>query len=116
MSLHDEVDAFLEDFRQKARVFEIYFYPRLKNVDALLGLGIAAKQREDLIMDIAVENYYRGPTQDNDPGRPAYYEFGANIKNQEIYIKLSLGKFNKSPHCISFHVAEYQLDYPLKEK
>ena len=42
MSLPDEVDAFLEDFKQKARVFEIYFYPRLKNADALLGSGIAS--------------------------------------------------------------------------
>ena len=42
MSLHDEDDAFLEDFKQKARVFEIVFYPRLKNTDALLGSGIAA--------------------------------------------------------------------------
>ena len=62
-----------------------------------------------------VNDYYRGPTKDIDQKIPDYYEFGINVNNQEVYIKLSLGKFNKSPHCMSFHIAEHKLNYPLKE-
>jgi hypothetical protein len=115
MSLRDEVEAFLNDFKQKARFFDIVFHPRDKNNEALLTLGITAKQREEIVMGLTVENYYKGPTDDIDPNRPEYYEFGISIKSREIYIKLSLGKFNKSPHCMSFHIAEHNLDYPLKE-
>lgn len=115
MSLRDEVDTFLEEFKQKARIFEIVFYPRSKNYDALLSLGITPKQREELIMGLTVDNYYRGPTKDIDRDRPDYYEFGINIEDKEIYIKLTMGKFNQSPHCMSFHDAVHPLDYPLKE-
>ena len=91
MGSYDEVNTFLKEFKQKAKIYDPVFYPRGKNSDTLLALGITAHQRLDYLMNLTVENYYRGPTEDIDPGRPAYYEFGIIINNQEIYIKLSLG-------------------------
>lgn len=114
MALKDDVETFLEEFKQKARIFEIYFYPREKNTSALLELGISARQREEVLMNLQYHDYYRGPTEDNNPERPDYFEFGVSIKNYEIYIKISRGKFNKSPQCMSFHIAEHEMDYPLK--
>lgn len=113
MSLGDEVDTFLKEYKQKARTYEMVFYPRRENDDCLLELGITAKQREQIIMNLKVENYYRGPTNDASPEKPAYYEFGVKIKKKEVYIKLSLGMFDNSPHCMSFHVARYSMNYPL---
>lgn len=114
MGLADDVDSFLKEFKQKAKTFEIYFTPRKKNTEALLQLGITAKKREQAIMSLTVDNYYQGPTKDTTPGMPEYYEFGTVVNEKEVYIKLSLGKFNKSPLCMSFHIAEHKMDYPLR--
>lgn len=114
MALRDDVQTFLNEFKVKARTFGIDYYLRQKNTDALLHLGITANIREEIIMKLEVGDYYRGPTEDIDPKRADFYEFGTQCNGQEIYIKLSLGKFGKSPHCMSFHHPESIIDYPLR--
>lgn len=114
MAVRDDVQTFLNDFKVKARTFGIVYYPRQKNTDALLQLGITANIREEIIMKLEVRDYYRGPTEDIDTNRPEFYEFGTQYSGQEIYVKLSLGKFSKSPHCMSFHLPEAIIDYPLR--
>ena len=114
MALRNDVQTFLNDFKVKAITFGIDYYPRQKNTEALLQLGITAHIREEIIMKLEVWDYYRGPTEDIDPKRPEFYEFGTHYNGQEIYVKLSLGKFSKSPHCMSFHIPEGIIDYPLR--
>ena len=40
--------------------------------------------------------------------------FGKDVKGKEIYIKITMGSFGNSVICISFHIAEYEMQYPLK--
>ena len=40
--------------------------------------------------------------------------FGKDVKGREIYIKIALGRKNSSTVCISFHIAEHPMIYPLK--
>ena len=40
--------------------------------------------------------------------------FGKEVKNREVYIKISMGKANEETICISFHIAEHQIMYPFK--
>ena len=40
--------------------------------------------------------------------------FGKDVKGQEVYIKITLGLPNSSTICISFHIAEHPMTYPLK--
>jgi len=114
MALKNDVQTFLDDFKVKAKIFEINYYPRKKNTDALLQLEITAQIREEIIMKLEFRDYYRGPSGDKDPKRPEFYEFGAHYDGKEIYVKLSLGKFSKSPHCMSFHPPEDVIEYPLR--
>lgn len=66
-------------------------------------------------MDLTTVNYFSGPNKDTyDPEKPDYYEFGIKIKKKEVYIKISLGLANKRVDCMSFHIAEHQIVYPLK--
>jgi hypothetical protein len=68
-------------------------------------------------MNLKVEDYYSGPNKDaHDPGRPDYYEFGIQVKGKEVYIKLSPGMPGKRADCMSFHIAEFPISYPLKNK
>jgi hypothetical protein len=114
MATIEDVQGFLNDFKEKAKVFDIVYYGRQINNETLLNLGISAQIREDLIMNITFRDYYRGPLRDKDPERPDFYEFGITFRGQEIYIKLSLGKFSKSPHCMSFHASKQPILYPFK--
>lgn len=62
-----------------------------------------------------MENYYSGPnTNAYEPSKPDYYEFGVYIHGNEVYIKISLGLPNKMIDCMSFHIAEFAMYYPLK--
>jgi len=115
MTTKAEVEEFLRNIKDKIKIFEIAFRPRDKNNSALAELDILPRDRIQYIMELTAENYYSGPSKDTyDPGKPDYYEFGIQIKNREVYIKLSLGLPNKRVDCMSFHLAEHPITYPLK--
>ena len=40
--------------------------------------------------------------------------FGKDVKEREVYIKITLGYENGQTICISFHIAEHPLKYPFK--
>lgn len=116
MTTKSEVEEFLRNIKDKIRIFDIAFRPRHKNDgNTLAELDILPKDRLQYIMDLKTENYKSGPLKDTyDPAKPDYYEFGIEVKNKEVYIKLSLGLPNKRVDCMSFHLAEYPITYPLK--
>lgn len=93
----------------------IVYRPREKNADALALLEIAPGARNEIIKKLTAANYYGGPKTDTyNPNMPDYYEFGVMVKGHEIYIKLNMGLPNKPIDCMSFHVAEFPMTYPLK--
>lgn len=114
--IRDQVEVFLKEFTQYASVFGLVVAYREKNLKALQELGISADQREEIILSLKPEDYYRGPSFD-----PSYqcdmWEFGKKIPiyQGDIYIKLSSRKMkNRKRVCISFHPAEHAITYPLK--
>jgi hypothetical protein len=110
----EDVDAFLSGFKQKAKVFQIYFIrDRSKNLQTELELELKEFEKEKYLLDLAVENYYRGPSKDYDGG-PDLWEFGKMIKGREVYIKITIGLNNKPVICISFHFPEKEIKYPFK--
>jgi len=110
-----KIQAYLGQLKAKMTVFGVVFRNREKNLNALAELDITPAQREEYIMGLTPEDYCSGPNKDKDvPGRPDYYEFGITINGKEVYIKQSMGLPNKAIDCISFHPAEWPLNYPLK--
>jgi hypothetical protein len=115
MATKMEVEEFLEVLKGKIKIFDIVFRPRDKNRTSLADLDILPIDRVQFIMNLTVEDYYQGPNKDTyDSGKPDYYEFGIVIKKKEVYIKISLGLPNKQVDCLSFHIAEHPIIYPLK--
>ena len=112
-----EVEQFLKEIKEKIRFFDVVFRPRDKNLDALAELDLTPLKRKEYLMNLQAENYYSGPNQDTyDVSKPDYYEFGIQIKGKEIYIKISRGLINKPVDCMSFHIAEHPMKYPLKKQ
>ena len=115
--LYEQVKDFLTRFKAKAQAFGIRFrIDRSKNFSALDELGINAEEREKIVLGLTPEDYYRGPHENTLNKDGELWEFGHKIKKKEAYIKLAEGETDKSPVCVSFHPAEREITYPLKEK
>ena len=112
-----QVELFLKDLIDKIKYLDIAFRPRDKNLDALAELDITPIKRIEYLFNLRPEDYYSGPNKDTyDPGKPDYYEFGIQIKGKEVYVKISPGLPGKRVDCMSFHIAEFPMTYPLKNK
>lgn len=122
----EEVEAFLKDLHFKIGFRESVFFmdDRLKNRLALAELremGFKSDDRIRIILGLTPTNYFKGPTTDtqNTPPQGDLWEFGILIKPRlkkrkavEYYIKIQLGTPDSNVICISFHPAEFKIDYP----
>lgn len=87
---------------------------RLKNRETLIMLGITEEQRKDCLVNLTKSDYSEGP-KPNDNGEGEVWIFGLRINSEEIYIKLTINNYNgKTAICISFHIAEFPMNYPFK--
>lgn len=112
-----DVEAFLRDFETKGTIWPLLFRDdRKKNTQVLIDMDITAKDRTEIIQLLEAEDYVKGPTPDTLNIESDLWEFGKVYKEQEIYIKLTLGTYGDPPKCISFHPAERPLKYPLKNQ
>lgn len=115
MVTREDIRAFLEQFNIKAQVFGILFRDdRPKNRRALLQLEISHLQREMIVKSLVPQDYVEGPVIDELNRGGEMWVFGKDVKGREVYIKISLGYGNGQTICISFHIAEHPLVYPLK--
>ena len=108
-----EVEQFISHFRTKLKFFGIVFIDRAKNAEALEMLGITEKMRLKVIEEIETTDYIETITDELSFGD--MWVFGKDAYGEAIYIKISLGRLNSSAVCISFHKAEYPLDYKFKD-
>ncbi|MBR5019573.1 MAG: toxin [Bacteroidales bacterium] len=112
-----EVQRFLRTFHAKLKVFDIMFWDdREKNRQALFDLDITPVYRVEIIKNLAVTDYSAGPIVSALDKNTEMWVFGKDVKQREVYIKISLGFPNASVICISFHLAEHDLGYPFKNE
>lgn len=117
MITEGDVQRFLNSFHEKMKVFGIvYRDDRGKNQRALEELEIIPSYRKIVIESLKVEDYVQGPVVDELNKLGEMWVFGKDVKNREVYIKIMLGGVNRQTICISFHIAEHPLMYPLKLK
>ena len=120
---YDEVKAFLDEFKVKARVFGIvYNTDKEENQQTLFNLELFGSKRDEYILNLQPEDYYQGPDEnDYDSGEGPVWMFGIGIKKHgrgkkiPIYIKIYITKIEGAPnYCISFHVARFEMTFPYK--
>lgn len=109
-----DVKSFLEDLRLKIDIFGIAYLRRDKNIQTLLDLDITSSSRTKIIKELEVEDYSEGPLVEKMNGWHDMWVFGKQIKGNEVYIKVTMGKENNNSICISFHIAEHPMKYPFK--
>ncbi|MHB8484028.1 MAG: toxin [Nitrospiria bacterium] len=116
MSEKWQVELFLHEFRNSWPP-DHFVVPRDKNNSTLAELGLTPLQRMEAVLSLTTSNYIKGPVLDDDNSQTDIWIFGTKIQEVEIYIKLKIfttGKGIRSGKCISFHKAEFPLNFPLK--
>ncbi len=116
MIKESEVKRFLKDFFSKMQIWDIYFRSdRNKNSNTLAELELTGRDQKKIIEDLKPEDYCEGPKEDTLNKGTDQWVFGKLVKGRDVYIKITLGNPGKPVICISFHIAEYPLVYPLKD-
>lgn len=115
MSLEPTVASFLKDFKEKMRFWDVFFRDdRWKNVQTLVELEFRPIERKKVLEALTPRNYSEGPLIDTLNQGAEMWVFGKQIKKREVYIKITMGMANSAVICISFHLAEHKMQYPLK--
>jgi hypothetical protein len=115
MSTAAEVVFFLKDFKEKMRFWDVLFRDdRGKNAQALVDLELRPIDRKSLLEALETKDYSEGPLYEKLYGGAEMWVFGKTVKKKEVYIKITMGAMGSSVICISFHLAQHKMNYPLK--
>ena len=115
MRRESEVATFLNDFKEKMKFWDVLFRDdRGKNTQALVDLEIRPIERMAILNAIETRDYSEGPLEEKMYGGADMWVFGKTIKKKEVYIKITIGPMGSSVICISFHLAQHKMNYPLK--
>jgi hypothetical protein len=117
MASKTEIEQFLREFKEKMRITQVFFHDdRGKNAQTLADLELRPIDREKVLKDLNIEDYSDGPLEDILNNESDLWIFGKEIKKNEIYIKISIGYGRGGVLCISFHISEYKMNYPFKNR
>ena len=115
MSGEREVEFFLKEFKEKMKIWDVLFRDdRGKNAKALVELELRPIDRKNILEALEIRDYCEGPLEENLYGGADMWVFGKFIKKKEVYIKITMGIICSSVICISFHLAQHKMNYPLK--
>jgi hypothetical protein len=116
MSKESGVASFLKDFKEKMKFWEVLFRDeRGKNAQALVDLELRPVERRSILEALETKDYSEGPLAEKLYGGADMWVFGKTIKRKEVYIKITIGAIGSSVICISFHLAQHKMNYPLKK-
>jgi len=115
MGQEAEVISFLKDFKEKMKFWDVLFRDdRGKNVEALVNLELRPIERKAILELLEIKDYSEGPLEEKLYGGADMWVFGKTVKKKEVYIKITMGAMGGSVICISFHLAQHKMNYPLK--
>lgn len=117
MSSKQQVENYLKQLKLKIRIFGILIRDdRGKNRQTLNELEISNDNCKEIISSLKPQNYSEGPLEEKMLGILPMWVFGKIVKDNEVYIKVSMGIENSQAVCISFHISEHAMNYPFKNE
>lgn len=115
MSTVSKVAIFLKDFKEKMKFWDVLFRDdRGKNAQALVDLELRPIERRAILEALEAKDYSAGPLEEKLYGGTDMWVFGKIVKKKEVYIKITMGAMGSSVICISFHLSQHKMQYPLK--
>ena len=115
MITEQTVASFLREFKEKMNFWDVLFRDdRGKNTQALIDLELRPIERKSILELLEPKDYSEGPIEEILYNGSDMWVFGRQIKSKEVYIKITMGANGSSVICISFHLAQHKMHYPLK--
>ena len=115
MASKAETERFLLDFKQKLGFWGIIFRSdRDKNFETMKQLEYSVDDVKNELMELEIVHYSEGPLTETLYKGADMWVFGKTVKKKEVYIKITMGAMGGSVICISFHLAQHKMRYPLK--
>jgi hypothetical protein len=115
MTTETEVAAFLQDFKEKMKFWDVLFRDdRGKNAQALVELELRPIDRKAILEALETKDFSEGPLTEKLYGGADMWVFGKAVKKKEVYIKITMGAMGCCVICISFHTAQHKMNYPFK--
>lgn len=88
---------------------------KYSTMDTLLELDYQAEDVVDRLAELTIEEYSETLFDRDDDNPPRLFVFGKVIHDQLVYIKLKIkGEPARKILCVSFHFAEYPMDFPYR--
>ncbi|MCK9226099.1 MAG: type II toxin-antitoxin system MqsR family toxin [Candidatus Muirbacterium halophilum] len=107
------IDRYLDEVASLIESNKCFLIEMEKNKKTILKLGFTKHNVFDEIKKLSYLNYISGPERDEDFNlKGLVWKFGKKINELEIYIKIKV--VSKGLTCISFHEAEYKINYLFK--
>jgi hypothetical protein len=88
---------------------------RPENKECISQLGYTLQDVKETLLGLSVDDYSEGPCQDRDE-KGDLWVFGKVIDNRTVYIKVKVASLRplRIVRVISFHFANFPINYPLK--
>lgn len=106
------VENFLEELREilTNKKSKLDIIQTVKNTETLLELNYNSEDIKKELLNLKIQEYVESVLDTKDG--TTLNVFSKIIKSQQVYIKIKIrSKENKTVLCLSFHFAEYKIDY-----
>ncbi len=103
--LKPDIENFLNECAKRTIEGKLKLIPRDKNMTSIYEMGLSIFNVEEIISELQVDDYYRGPSSDHKFPNDDIWEFISHYEMYKIYIKLKLDNGDLAI-CLSFHEAE----------
>jgi len=97
-----------------AAASQFVFTRRKKNLDTLALLGLSLVDAKERVLGLVPEDYVSGPLPDDKRPEDEIWVFGLKVEGQEVYVKVCVVTEPLLCTCVSFHLSERSLSYPLQ--
>lgn len=105
-----DIAAYLAKVKNLLSTGKYDFVPRRKNMQALAQHGLTITDAKNEILGLVVDDYYKGPKQDLDSGRPGeVWEFKKDVDGTQFYVKVKIVQENGEDilKCLGFHEDDF---------
>lgn len=61
----DFLELFLKECKERVQLGKWTLIPREKNINSIRKMGLTLEDVKDIILDLEVKDYFRGPSEDH---------------------------------------------------
>ena len=110
----DEVKHFLLTLKFAVANCRWSLVDRDKNLNDIACLGMTLAEVSEVLQSLTVNDYCEGPMADDKGRQKQWWVFGPVYAGIALYVKVCVNRHGWV-ECLSFHRAEYPMNYPFRE-